>query len=135
MCKEINIYFTVKSSTNSHVNALKEEMFVLLTKSLLSFFKMSFCSVCFFFPPVLNRKENASAGGRGQRGGEEGRGEGDPLSVRTVPHRGAEMTDAPLREEGGREQKDGGNERKSKEENQEIKITYGTVLKKSGMKS
>lgn len=71
---------------------------------------------------------------RRARGG-RGRGEGDPLSVRSVPHRGAEMADAPLREEGGREQKDGGNERKSKEENQEIKITYGTVLKKSGMKS
>lgn len=47
------------------------------------------------------------------------------------------MTDAPLeRRKGGREQKDGGNERKSKEENQEIKVTHGTVLKKkSGMKS
>lgn len=110
---------------------------MLLTKSLLSFFKMSFCSVFF---PARFKQEGECVGRwagperrRGGRGG--GRGEGDPLSVRTVPHRGAEMADAPLREEGGREQKDGGNERKSKEENQEIKITYGTVLKKSGMKS
>lgn len=46
---------------------------------------------------------------------------GNPLSVRTS-HTGAEMTDAPLeRREGGREQKVGGYERKSKEENHENK--------------
>ena len=107
---------------------------MLLTKSLLSFFKMCF-SV--FFPARFKtgRRTCRQVGGAREEARRARRGEGDPLSVRTVPHRGAEMTDAPLREEGGREQKDGGNERKSKEENQEIKITYGTVLKKSGMKS
>lgn len=82
----------------------------VLRKSLLLF------SNAFLFSPPppfkTGRRPCRQVGGtlRGQRG---------THYQSRRPTRGAEMTDAPL--EGGREQKDGGNERKSKEENQENK--------------
>lgn len=70
----------------------------------------------FFSPFETGRRTCGQVGGATEEREERG-----PFISPDV-HTGAEMTDASLgRREGGREQKDGGNERKSKEENQENK--------------